>query len=188
MSDTDRLVYNKLVDKDDSSLSAIEKADSINVNATDSLEITDSIKEVKNLPASMPLEVIKRDTFRQATAYYYDSLITKLTIKEKDQIFREALSYARSTRTYVSNSLQSLDSKVKRLRRFEIEKQRKFTIAFSCFVFLLIGAPLGAIIRKGGLGLPLVISTLFFIFYYIISLIGEKTVRESYLPDYQGEL
>jgi hypothetical protein len=51
---------------------------------------------------------------------------------------------------------------------------------------MFIGAPLGAIIRKGGLGLPLVISVVFFILYYILSLIGEKLVRESIMPDYQG--
>jgi lipopolysaccharide export system permease protein len=133
------------------------------------------------LPPKQDMETVK-----QASAEYYDSLMAKLTFKEKEALLREALTYAKSTRTYVSNNLQSIKTKIKRLRRFEVETQRKFTIAFSCFVFLLIGAPLGAIIRKGGLGLPLVLSTLFFIFYYIISLMGEKFVRESILPDYQG--
>ncbi|MBA7514645.1 hypothetical protein ES705_06677 [subsurface metagenome] len=128
----------------------------------------------------------KSDTLKQAGPQCYDSLINILTIKEKDIVLDGALSYARSARTYVVNTMQSIKSKTKRLRRFEVEWHRKFTIAFSCFLFLLIGAPLGAIIRKGGLGLPMVISTLFFIFYYIISLMGEKIVRESALPDYQG--
>ena len=56
----------------------------------------------------------------------------------------------------------------------------------ACLIFLFIGAPLGAIIRKGGLGLPTVISTLLFILYYIISLTGEKFVRESILSAFQG--
>ncbi|MBN1597357.1 MAG: LptF/LptG family permease [Bacteroidales bacterium] len=116
----------------------------------------------------------------------YKSLFEKLNFKEQLSILDAALSYARSARSYVDGSSQNMDIKIQKLRRFEIEWHRKFTIAFACFVFLLIGAPLGAIIRKGGLGLPLVISTLFFIFYYIISLLGEKVVRESILPDYQG--
>jgi len=109
-----------------------------------------------------------------------------LTIKEQNRILDEALNYARSTRSYVMNSLQTVEYKEEQLRKYEIEWQRKFTISFACMVFLLIGAPLGAIIRKGGLGFPLVISTLSFIFYYIISLFSEKMVRESILPDYQG--
>lgn len=152
----------------------------------DTLDKADTNEHIEKTAEIKPLKKIKQDTFKQASIDYYDSLFALLTIKEQDIVLNEALSYARSTRTYVSNSIQSIEAKIKRLRRFEIETQRKFTIAFSCFVFLLIGAPLGAIIRKGGLGLPLVISTLFFIFYYIISLIGEKSVRESYLPDYQG--
>ena len=117
---------------------------------------------------------------------FYDHIMDKLTLKEKDMIYDAALSFARSARTYADGTAQTIDTKIKRLRRFEIEWHRKFTIAFACFVFLLIGAPLGAIIRKGGLGFPVVISTLLFIFYYITSLFGEKLVRESILPDYQG--
>jgi lipopolysaccharide export system permease protein len=116
----------------------------------------------------------------------YRNLFDKLTLREKDDILESALSYARSARTYIISAANSIDAKTRNLRKFEIEWQRKFTIAFACFVFLFIGAPLGAIIRKGGLGLPLVISTLFFIFYYIISLMGEKVVRESIMKDYQG--
>ncbi len=159
----------------------------LNHRTFDSHEFTDTMNAQTKIPVGKKTSFQpKADTFKQASAVYYDSLITQLTIKEKNIIFREALSYARSARTYVVNSIQSIKSKTKRLRRLEIETHRKFTIAFSCFVFLLIGAPLGAIIRKGGLGLPLVLSTLFFIFYYIISLMGEKFVRESILPDYQG--
>ena len=116
----------------------------------------------------------------------YKNIFDKLTIKEKDNVLSSALSYARSARTYVVSSANTIDSKTRSLRKFEIEWHRKFTLSFACFIFLFIGAPLGAIIRKGGLGLPLVISTLLFIFYYIISLTGEKIVRESGLADYQG--
>lgn len=125
------------------------------------------------------------NTLNRDTAFYKD-ILSHLTLKEQDLIYENALSYARSARTYVDGTAQTIDTKIRRLRRFEVEWHRKFTIAFACFVFLLIGAPLGAIVRKGGLGLPLVLSTLLFIFYYIISLFGEKVVRESILPDYQG--
>lgn len=73
-----------------------------------------------------------------------------------------------------------------RLRGFLIELNRKFTIAFSCLVLFFIGAPLGAIIRKGGLGLPVVMSVLFFLIYHIISTIGEKSVKEGSLSPFLG--
>jgi lipopolysaccharide export system permease protein len=117
---------------------------------------------------------------------FYEDIMARLTMKELDLIYESALSFARSARTYVDGSAQTIDTKIRRLRRFEIEWQRKFTIAVACFLFLLIGAPLGAIVRKGGLGLPLVLSTFLFIFYYILSLFGEKVVRESIVPAWQG--
>lgn len=115
-----------------------------------------------------------------------DSVLNLLTLNEKKRISLTALNNARTSKNIVTNTLQNIDYKIHSLRRHEIEWQRKFTIAFACMLFLFIGAPLGAIIRKGGLGLPLVLSVLFFILYYILSLTGEKLVRESIVTDYQG--
>ncbi len=81
--------------------------------------------------------------------------------------------------------LYTEDNKV-RIRGFLIELNRKFTLAVSCMVLFFIGAPLGAIIRKGGLGLPVVMSVLFFLLYHIISTIGEKSVKEGSLSPSLG--
>ena len=67
-----------------------------------------------------------------------------------------------------------------------VEYQRKFTLSFSCLVLFSIGAPLGAIIRKGGLGLPVVMSIIFFLIYHIISTIGEKSAKEGSLSPVLG--
>lgn len=115
-----------------------------------------------------------------------DSLKNTLTLMEISRVTNSALSYARTAKNLVANSQQSLDFKIEQLRKYEIEKHRKFTVSFACLLFMFIGAPLGAIIRKGGLGLPLIISVVFFILYYVLSLIGEKLVRESLILDYQG--
>lgn len=56
---------------------------------------------------------------------------------------------------------------------------RKFTLSIAVFIFFFVGAPLGAIIRKGGLGMPVVVSILLFIAYYIVSMTGEKSARED---------
>lgn len=70
--------------------------------------------------------------------------------------------------------------------RHGIEMHRKFTLSFACLIFFFIGAPLGAIIKKGGIGTPLVISVLLFIFYYIIDNAGYKMARDSKLEVWQG--
>jgi lipopolysaccharide export system permease protein len=65
------------------------------------------------------------------------------------------------------------------LNRFDTEWHKKYTYSIACLIFFFIGAPLGAIIRKGGLGMPLVISVILFIFYWVTSTTGEKYVREA---------
>lgn len=72
------------------------------------------------------------------------------------------------------------------IRRHEIELQKKFTLSLACLIFFFIGAPLGAIIRKGGLGTPIVISVLLFIVYYIIDNVGYKLAREGRWQVWQG--
>lgn len=67
------------------------------------------------------------------------------------------------------------------INRHHIEKQRKFTLSIACLLLFLIGAPFGSIVRKGGLGVPLVASVGFFVLYYVVGMIAEKAVRESAL-------
>lgn len=72
------------------------------------------------------------------------------------------------------------------IRRHGIEMQKKFTLSFACLIFFFIGAPLGAIIRKGGLGTPLVISVILFIIYYIIDNTGYKMARDGKVEVWMG--
>ncbi|MDR1623636.1 MAG: LptF/LptG family permease [Tannerellaceae bacterium] len=73
-----------------------------------------------------------------------------------------------------------------KVRRHLTEWHNKFTVSFACLVFFFIGAPLGAIIRKGGLGTPVVLSVILFIFYYVINNIGFKMARDGVWPAWQG--
>ncbi len=149
------------------------------VDSTAKEDLSKLVKPVlKEVEDSLPAKKI--------TTINTDSLYNILTLRDKQRIMGSAITYARTAKNIVANSAQSLDYKIRYLRRYEIEWHRKFTIAFACLVFLFIGAPLGAIIRKGGLGLPLVLSIIFFIFNYILSITGEKLVRESLVPAYQG--
>jgi lipopolysaccharide export system permease protein len=72
-----------------------------------------------------------------------------------------------------------MEIKDKLIFKHQAEWHRKFTLSVACFVLFFIGAPLGAIIRKGGLGLPVVVSVLFFVLFHIISITGEKSVRSG---------
>ena len=115
-----------------------------------------------------------------------DSIMTKSTASERTNIINAALNSARNNARAIQQSDEMIVMSVRSLNRFGIEWHKKYTFAVACLVFLFIGAPLGAIIRKGGLGMPLVISVLLFIFYWIITTTGEKFSRESIASLWQG--
>ena len=109
-----------------------------------------------------------------------------LTLDQKRRAWDQALVDARLTRNQIISTKTNFDWQNKRIRRYEIELHRKFTLSFACFIFFFIGAPLGAIIRKGGLGMPVVVSVLFFVLYYVIDISALKFVRELVIPAFPG--
>ena len=111
-----------------------------------------------------------------------DSAYAELNKLEQRRAITHAINFARSNKSITTSNMGTSEWKVARLRRYQIEIQRKFTLSFLCLIFFFIGAPLGAIIRKGGLGMPVIVSVLLFLIYYIIAMTGEKFVRESMLP------
>ncbi len=88
-----------------------------------------------------------------------------------------ALQSARSIKNSIEFSYKDFDSREKRITRHELEWHRKFTLSIACLILFFIGAPLGAIIRKGGLGMPVVFSIIFFVIFHVISISGEKYAR-----------
>ncbi len=115
-----------------------------------------------------------------------DSILLSLNRRSKSQAIDYALSYARATHNTITNSKKEFNHKEERIRRHQIEWHRKFALSFACLVFFFIGAPFGAIVRKGGFGTPVVVSVLFFILYYIISITGEKFAREGVMLPHIG--
>jgi len=116
----------------------------------------------------------------------FDSAFAKLNYKTKIKVIDGAQNYARTTKTYLSSISDNTIAQNRWIRRHQIEWHKKFTLSFACFILFFIGAPLGAIIRKGGIGMPTVVSVLFFILYYIISITGEKYVRSGVLQPFVG--
>ncbi len=115
-----------------------------------------------------------------------DSILSTMSSQLQLAVYKKALASARSAKKFVGSTTTELHSRHKYMTRHEIEWHRKFSLSFACFVFFFIGAPLGAIIRKGGLGMPVVISVLFFVVYYVISLTGEKFARELMWEPHEG--
>jgi lipopolysaccharide export system permease protein len=112
--------------------------------------------------------------------------ISKLDIRERNKIWSQALTHAHNSRNAFSFDETSAKNALNQLYRSKNDWHRKLSIPFSVLIFFLIGAPLGAIIRKGGLGTPVVISVAFFVFYYIISLNGEKAAKEGTWSSFAG--
>jgi lipopolysaccharide export system permease protein len=108
------------------------------------------------------------------------------SMEDKKAIASYALGMARNAKSSFEYNRQVLKEKVELKARYDIEWHRKFTLSFACFALFLIGAPLGAIIRKGGLGMPLVISVLLFVAYHVISFTGEKSVRSAVTEPWKG--
>lgn len=117
---------------------------------------------------------------------HFDSLFSSFSLENRLRFVHQAATVVVSNQYVANGAITNMDYERRILRRHEIEWHRKFTLSLACLIFLFIGAPLGAIIRKGGLGLPTVISTLMFILYYILSLTGQKFVEESVLTSFEG--
>lgn len=115
-----------------------------------------------------------------------DSIYQSLSFSDRAEALRMAKTNLWSARKFATTTTNSVKNRRKSIRRYENDWHKKLTLSFACLVFFFIGAPLGAIIRKGGLGTPVVISVLFFVFYYIISLAGEKLARETVLSAFSG--
>jgi len=101
-------------------------------------------------------------------------------------IVSSAISAVRNYQSYAADAATDIQQRNKLLYRHQIEWHRKFSLSFACLILFFIGAPLGAIIRKGGLGMPVVVSIFFFVTYHIISITGEKFVREGFMAAYKG--
>ena len=76
--------------------------------------------------------------------------------------------------------------KSKDLILHQIEWHRKFSLSLACIILFFIGAPLGAIIRKGGMGMPLIVSIIFFMIFHLLNMFGEKFVKQEVMSPFMG--
>jgi lipopolysaccharide export system permease protein len=115
-----------------------------------------------------------------------DSLFLSSTQEQMRQIANAASIRLQSVVSDVSYNTVHINEADYFYIRHSMEWHRKFTLSFACLIFFFIGAPLGAIINKGGLGVPVVVSIAFFIVYYIINTMGQKMAGENIWAVWQG--
>ncbi len=120
------------------------------------------------------------------TRVLLEDSIAKLNVYQKKDLWAEAKNTANGSRSYFTFDEATSKDALSQLYRFKVEWHRKMSLPVSIMIFFLIGAPLGAIIRKGGLGMPIVVSVLFFMVYYMISITGEKLAREGSWNSFVG--
>lgn len=121
-----------------------------------------------------------------AQAIDLDSALNSMSETQLRQIFASAHQMVASVKADYQFKSEAMSDDMKSIRRHEIELLKKFTLSVACLIFFFIGAPLGAIIRKGGIGTPLVISVLLFLVYYIIDNTGYKMARDGRWPVWLG--
>lgn len=119
-------------------------------------------------------------------AYNTDSIFLNLNKTEMTRAVDRAKGRANSLHEHLQYNKLVLGESLMYMNRHSSEWHRKFALSFACLIFFFIGAPLGAIIRKGGFGFPVVISVLMFVIYYVIDLTGYKMAREYIWEAYQG--
>lgn len=113
-------------------------------------------------------------------------LIAHLEASSRAPILSAAAGAARNAKENVAFNKQDQQAQDLNIKKHKKEWHKKFTLSFACLIFFFIGAPLGTIIRKGGLGLPVVISVLFFVIYYIVSTVAERMAEFGDLNMFLG--
>ena len=125
----------------------------------------------------------KEDTIKIEEAdirtYNVDSLYEIASLAQKQKVITAAAGKAENISNDISFKTFQMSDNDTRIRRHRTEWHKKFTISLSCLLFFFIGAPLGGIIRKGGLGMPVIVSVMVFIIYYIIDNTGYKMARDG---------
>ncbi|MCM1300844.1 MAG: LptF/LptG family permease [Alistipes senegalensis] len=157
----------------------------------DSLERTVNVSTTRSYEPLLKEQLFVRDnsvlpipdSLRFDKSGFRNALITdtlaRLPVREQNRIWNQARTLAKNSRNMFAFDESATKEALNQLYRSKVEWHKKISLPVSIMIFFLIGAPLGAIIRKGGLGLPVVVSVIFFVIYYMISLSGEKLAKEG---------
>ncbi|MFD1551973.1 permease [Putridiphycobacter roseus] len=141
---------------------------------------------------NVPTKFVTRDTALAEENMVNDRIIDSIfTIQEmSDLSYSQALKLAqvniRARKDFSYNFLLRSKGRNQMINDYKVAWHQKFTLSFAVIVLFFVGAPLGAIVKKGGLGLPLILATVLFLFYYIITITGENLVESNVLTPFYG--
>lgn len=130
--------------------------------------------------------VYNGDTLKSKNLINNNKVISNFSDTDKQQIYKVATANVDGTNFSLESSVYEFENKSKNISGHWIALYDKFVIAFSCILMFFIGAPLGSIIRKGGLGLPIVFAVLIFIIYHFINTFGKKLAQENGITPFLG--
>jgi len=115
-----------------------------------------------------------------------DTFVELFNKDDRGRYFNRALTLARNVKNYAQTTINDLPKIDESIARHSIEWHRKFSMAYACFMFLFIGAPMGAIIRKGGFGWPMLVSIFFFVTFIMMMIMGEKSAKINAISAWLG--
>jgi lipopolysaccharide export system permease protein len=115
-----------------------------------------------------------------------ENFLKKLEPNQRTLLFENTLNIIRSNEAIARSNAEEIRIRKETYTNYGIEFHKKFTLPFACLVLFFIGAPLGAIIKKGGLGMPVVVSVGFFLIFYVLSIVGEKSAKEGAISAMEG--
>mgnify|MGYP001035147596 CR=1 FL=1 len=105
---------------------------------------------------------------------------------EQRRVVNIAMNMTRNSKNYMNRISKEMENRSEYINKHKVEWHRKLTLSFAVIILFFIGAPLGAIIKKGGLGLPVVFSVIFFLIFHITSMSGEKMVDSNVMTPFTG--
>jgi len=130
----------------------------------------------------------KNITNKYTTSTEVDSIINLNTLPptEKKQQYDIAINNLRALKSVAKSNKDDLEYRKIIITKHKIEWHRKLSLAVACLLLFLIGAPLGSIIRKGGFGIPVLVSVLFFILFHVVNMVGEKSAKDLSMQAFEG--
>ena len=152
------------------------------LNAAGKQENINSMSKARTLRFNSQLDTICKAT----TAFMPENLNTWEDIEDEIKAVEKAKKNAEELQSSITSYSRERYHHTFILRLIDIEILKKFALSIACFIFFFIGAPLGALIRKGGLGTPAIISVLFFVAYWVIDISGTKLARDGAVGPFHG--
>ncbi len=150
-----------------------------------------TMMEEKNVLKPTNPEPVIPDSLRTAIKTFANGILPGtpqpvLEGTEKARAVDMALNLARSKKYYIESLIGDMDNYDRPIVAMSVEWHEKFSLSLACLILFFVGAPLGAIIRKGGLGMPVVVSVVIFILFFVIGIIGKKMAQDGAIPPYVG--